>query len=87
MGATWRVSFGLLIPVITYVIYYRIYVLKELQQLKDAKKRGHVEGACPAAACSLTCTPEAMIQLAVALTLQRVGLCASAGLSMQSEPS
>ena len=45
MGATWRVSFGLLIPVILYVIYYRIYVLKELQLLKDTKKRNAIQGA------------------------------------------
>lgn len=43
-GATWRVSFGILIPVVLYLIYYRIYVLKELKVLAAVKKRDNVEG-------------------------------------------
>lgn len=43
-GATWRVSFGILIPVVLYVLYYRIYVLKELKLLSSVKKRDNVQG-------------------------------------------
>lgn len=43
-GATWRVSFGILIPMVLYLIYYRIYVLKELKVLAAVKKRDNVEG-------------------------------------------
>ncbi len=43
-GATWRVSFGILIPVVLYVLYYRIYILKELKLLSSVKKRDNVKG-------------------------------------------
>ena len=43
-GATWRVTFALLIPLVLYVIYYRIYVLKELSTLKEAKTKAAVKG-------------------------------------------
>ena len=43
-GATWRVSFALLIPLVLYVLYYRVYVLKELKLLSSVKKRDGVQG-------------------------------------------
>ncbi|KAL3162223.1 hypothetical protein ABBQ32_009926 [Trebouxia sp. C0010 RCD-2024] len=43
-GATWRVSFGILIPVVLYILYYRVYVLKELKVLSAVKKRDGVKG-------------------------------------------
>lgn len=48
-GATWRVSFGILIPLVLYVLYYRIYVLKELKLLASVKKRDNVKGVYNAA--------------------------------------
>lgn len=39
------VAFALLIPLVLYVIYYRIWVLKELQTLGVAKARAGVKGA------------------------------------------
>ena len=35
--AVMQVAFGLLIPLVLYVIYYRIWVLKELSLLKQVK--------------------------------------------------
>ena len=43
-GATWRVSFAVLIPVVLWVLYYRVYKLKELQILSSVKKRDGVKG-------------------------------------------
>ncbi|KAK9807016.1 hypothetical protein WJX72_010792 [[Myrmecia] bisecta] len=43
-GATWRVTFAVLIPLVLYLIYYRVYVLKELTVLSKAKKKAGVEG-------------------------------------------
>ena len=43
-GATWRVSFGILIPVVLYILYYRVYVMKELKVLSAVKKRDNVQG-------------------------------------------
>ena len=43
-GATWRVSFAILIPIVLYVLYYRVYVLKELKVLSAVKKRDGVKG-------------------------------------------
>lgn len=43
-GATWRVTFALLIPLVLYIIYYRIYVLRELTALKQAKSKANVKG-------------------------------------------
>ena len=40
----WRTAFGLLIPLVLYLIYYRIYILRELSSLSDAKARGGVKG-------------------------------------------
>ena len=57
-GATWRVSFALLIPLVLYVIYYRIYILKELQVLAKAKKKAGVEGELHTPCTSnLACRP------------------------------
>ena len=41
------VSFALLIPLVLYLIYYRVYVLRELQVLDQAKKRAGVKGESP----------------------------------------
>ena len=38
------VSFALLIPLVLYLIYHRVYVLRELQVLDQAKKRAGVKG-------------------------------------------
>ena len=46
-GATWRVTFALLIPLVLYIIYYRIFILKELSALKNAKDKAGVVGALP----------------------------------------
>ncbi|KAK9843894.1 hypothetical protein WJX84_006388, partial [Apatococcus fuscideae] len=43
IGAVWRTSFALVIPVVLYLIYYRIYVLRELSALEDSKTRGQVK--------------------------------------------
>ncbi|DBA76897.1 TPA: hypothetical protein ACH3X1_009498 [Trebouxia sp. C0004] len=43
-GATWRVSFAVLIPVAIYLLYYRVYVLKELKLLDQVKQRSGVKG-------------------------------------------
>ena len=43
-GATWRVSFAILIPLVLYVLYYRVYVLKELKLLSTVKQRDGVKG-------------------------------------------
>lgn len=43
-GATWRVSFGILIPIVLYILYYRVYVMKELKVLSAVKKRDNVQG-------------------------------------------
>ena len=43
-GATWRLSFGVLIPVVIYFLYYRVYVLKELKELDRVKKRDSIKG-------------------------------------------
>jgi hypothetical protein len=44
-GLTWRVSFGVLIPVVLYFLYYRVYVLKEIKTLDKVKKQNAVAGA------------------------------------------
>ena len=44
-GATWRVSFALLIPVVLYFLYYRVFVLKELKALERVKKQNAITGA------------------------------------------
>ena len=51
-GATWRVSFAILIPVVLYVLYYRIYVLQELKVLATVKKRDGVKGGNDSPAAS-----------------------------------
>ena len=38
------VSFALLIPLVLYVIYYRVFVLRELRVLDQAKQRAGVKG-------------------------------------------
>lgn len=52
IGAVWRTAFGLLIPLVLYLIYYRIYVLKELSSLTDAKKRVNLKGEL---GCNFVC--------------------------------
>lgn len=56
-GATWRVSFAVLIPVVLWVLYYRVYKLKELQILSSVKKRDGIKGAGLAAStcCLRSC--------------------------------
>lgn len=43
-GATWRLSFALLIPVVIYFLYYRVFILKELTALDRNKKKNNVKG-------------------------------------------
>ena len=43
-GATWRVSFAVLIPVAIYLLYYRVYVLQELKLLSKVKQQNNVKG-------------------------------------------
>lgn len=54
-GATWRVTFALLIPLVLYVIYYRIWVLNELTALKKAKANANVEGVIKTSTCLIPC--------------------------------
>jgi hypothetical protein len=41
------VSFALLIPLVLYVIYHRVFVLRELRALDQAKLRAGVKGVAP----------------------------------------
>lgn len=62
-GATWRVSFAILIPLVLYVLYYRVYVLKELKLLSTVKQRDGVKGmqACKFCLNSTECQHGAVL--------------------------
>lgn len=72
-GATWRLSFGLLIPVILYFLYYRVFVLRELKALDRSKKKNKVDGKelnVPLPTSSSFCKDNSKVSVSMLLLLK-----------------